>query len=69
MTVLSSTMRVPTVRDTFLHNKAAYLGGITVLMCSCNPSEVVQLFAWCPVSGICFHTERGISKGLGGLGS
>lgn len=58
MTVLSSTMRVPTGRDSFLHNKAAYnLGGITVLVCSCNHSEVVQLFAWCTISGICFHTE------------
>jgi len=65
MTVLSSTMRVPTGRDSFLHSKPARnLGGIMVLMCSCKHSEIVPLFAWCPISGICFHTERGISKGI-----
>lgn len=58
MTVLSSTMRVATGPYCFLHNKAVCnLGGITVLMCSCNHREVAQLFAWCPISGICFHTE------------
>lgn len=65
MTVLSSTMTVPTGRDSFLHSKAAYnLGGITALMCSCNHSEAVQLCSWCPISAYVFLLNEVLARGF-----
>lgn len=65
MTVLSFTMTVPTGRDSSLHSKAAYnLGGIRVLMCSCNRSEVVQLCSWCPISAYVYIVNEVLARGF-----